>query len=545
MLEQTVGIKNKYLGGGKVTALYCRLSRDDDIDGDSNSILNQKEILANYATAHGITNTEYYVDDGYSGTNFNRPDFQRMMADIESGIVGTVIVKDMSRFGRNYIMVGYYTEIVFEKAGIHFIAVNDNVDNSKETDDFTPFRNIMNEWYARDTSKKVKAVLKAKGMSGKHLSAVPPYGYYRDAKDTNHWLVDTEAAEVVKEIFQSYVDGMGTGDIAAMLNNRKVDCPYIHAVKNGWSTRARRDGDFLWTTGTVHDLLKHMEYTGCTVNFKTSKVSYKSKEQVFHPKEDWVIFENTQEAIIDKDTFEIVQRMREHRRVPRKQHPPNMFNGLLYCLDCGSKMTIDWKDNPAFMCSKYRKNGGCASHCINQKELTQVLLTDIQLICNTVKKHEQEFVQKYKDEVMFRLGKKVNNTKTELARMERRVAELNRVIKRLYEDSVADRISMDMFTSLSKDYEHEQHETKEKIKSLKSDLATEKRENENLSKFMSLVRKYTNITELNTEILNAFVDKIYIGVKHKAVSPTGKRNWRHKSTREIKIVYKFIGAVNL
>ncbi|MCD8372643.1 MAG: recombinase family protein [Clostridia bacterium] len=285
MLQTAEKSNDKLINGGvKKTALYCRLSRDDDLDGDSNSITHQKEILKDYAAKHGYTNTEFYVDDGYSGVNFERPDFQRMLNDIENGEISTVIVKDMSRFGRNYVMVGYYTEVLFEKEGIRFIAVNDGVDNATETDEFTPFRNIINEWYARDTSKKVRAVLKAKGMSGKHLTCVTPYGYKKDEKDPAKWVIDDEAAEVVREIYRLYLGGMGTYEIAKLLTAREIDPPSVHFAKNGMPVRSVNSRPKIWLGTTVNKILEREDYTGCTVNFKTKKKSYKTKEQLFLPR---------------------------------------------------------------------------------------------------------------------------------------------------------------------------------------------------------------------------------------------------------------------
>lgn len=341
-------------GGDAITALYSCLSRDDENEGDSNSIVNQKQILVEYAKWHGFHNCRFYVDDGYSGTNFERPDFQRMLKDIESGQVNTVIVKDMSRFGRNFIMVGYYTEIMFPNAKVRFIAVNDSVDSACDADnEFTPFRNIINEWYARDTSKKVRAVLRAKGTSGKHLSAVPPYGYRKDENDRTKWVVDEEAAEVVKEIYRLFVEGHGAKEIAKLLTERHVDTPQIHYMKNGLPVRSKSEYPTIWNPTTVYQILSRYDYTGCTVNFKTRKPSYKSKEQINLPREQWVVFENTQEAIIDKDTFELVQRMRDRcRRVKQKEttiktagqprKPRNMFVGKAFCADCGGKMNLHY-----------------------------------------------------------------------------------------------------------------------------------------------------------------------------------------------------------
>ena len=338
---QTVAIKNKYYGGEKITALYCRLSRDDELSGDSNSIVHQKEILSAYAEKHDFKNVRFYVDDGYSGTNFNRPDFQRMMEDVNSGLIGVIMVKDMSRFGRDYIMVGYYTEIMLPQMDIRFIAVNDNVDSENQADnDFTPFRNIINEWYAKDTSKKIRSVLKAKGNSGKHLSVIPPFGYKKAPNDKEKWIIDEEAAQIVRKIFRMYLDGNNMGSIARMLTEEGIETPKLYAENRGIKHYKAATYPEIWSRISVEYILSNYEYTGSTVNFKTKRKSFKNKKQLIQSKEDWAIFEGTQEAIIDKETFETVQKMRGTKRAYTKFNEVNIFSGLLYCADCRRKMTI-------------------------------------------------------------------------------------------------------------------------------------------------------------------------------------------------------------
>ena len=551
MLEMQMVKKNNQLyEGEKITALYCRLSRDDDLSGDSNSIVHQKEILGEYAKRHGFSNPVYYVDDGYSGTNFNRPDFQRMLKDIESGVVGTVIVKDMSRFGRNYIMVGYYTEILFEQAGIRFIAVNDGVDNERENDEFTPFRNIINEWYARDTSKKVKAVIKAKGMAGKHLGAVPPYGYMKDPVDSSRWIIDEEAAQVVREIFKMYVEGKTTHQIADILNERKIDSPLVHFTKKGMPSRAHKDSSPHWTPPSIYNMLGQESYTGCTVNFKTAKKSYKSKEQILLPKDEWKIFEGTQEAIIDKQTYAIVQKMRECRRVPRrKDAQPNIFAGLLYCADCGKSLSrhIGAKTDgyQAYTCSSYRKNTSCSPHHITLKAISEVVLADLLKVCSCVRNRENEFVKAYRDDIEKKNSRLYGASKSELKRIENRCAEIDEIIRKLYEDNVRGRITDERFDILANGYEKEKAELKERSEKLQVALQSDARDEENLEQFKQLVRRYTTITELNTEILNAFIEKIYVGETVRTEMPSKRKRKKYIKTRTIRIIYKFIGAVNL
>ena len=551
-MKQTVETKN-YNYGGEITALYCRLSRDDDLVGDSNSIVHQKEILESYAKSHAFLNPVFYVDDGYSGTNFNRPAFQRMLGDIESGKVKTVIVKDMSRFGRNYIMVGYYTEILFEQKGIRFIAVNDMVDSKQEGDEFTPFRNIINEWYAKDTSKKVKAVLRAKGMSGKHVSPVPPYGYKKDERDKTKWVIDEEAALVVREIYRLYLEGAGTKEIADILTARGIETPIIYFKRRGMPVRSKSEVPDVWSMATVAGILKQEAYTGCTVNFKTRKKSYKTKYQERLPRENWVIFENTQEAIIDRETFAIVHKMLESRRRPKKIGSPcvNVFNGLVYCADCGNRMYLHHNtkqtQRDAFVCSRYRraKFHDCTSHHITYDLLYTIVLNDLRRVCRSIRERRQEFIALYYGEMEQKMNKKSNAVKSELSRSERRCAEIDGIIKRLYEDSLCGKISDDRFAVLSKDYEAEQAKLKTRIAELNAGLKAIKDRDDGLNRFLLLVDKYTEIPELTPEILNAFIDRIEVGAKIKCASSSDALRRKSTAKRQIRIVYKFVGAVNL
>ena len=325
----------------KITALNCRLSHDDELQGDSNSIRNQKAILQKYADDNGFSNAQFFVDDGYSGTNFNRPDWTRLMALVEDGQVGAIIVKDMSRLGRDYLKVGYYTEMIFPEADVRFIAINNGVDSTSQQDsDFTPFLNIINEWYAKDTSKKIRAVFKAKGQSGKSLATIPPYGYIKDPEDKNHWIVDEEAAEVVREIFHLCVSGYGPTRLANELQRRKILTPVEYAKSKGWPMRSvkQKDDPFAWETSTVVHILERQEYLGNTVNFKTYRKSYKQKKTLRKDPSEWQVFEGTHEAIIDKETFAIVQRIRDGRRRVTPMGEMPILSGMVFCADCGSKM---------------------------------------------------------------------------------------------------------------------------------------------------------------------------------------------------------------
>ena len=544
MIGQTA-IKNnkKYNYGGDVTALYARLSKDDDLVGDSNSIVHQKEILAKYAKEHGFTNIEFYVDDGFSGTNFNRPDFQRMMADAEEGKISTVIVKDMSRFGRDYIMVGYYTEIYFSNLDIRFIAINDNVDSNIQTEnDLTPFKNVFNEWYARDTSKKIRAVFKAKGNSGKHLSTNPPFGYKKDPNDKDKWIIDDEAAATVRRIFQMYVDGYRISEIGHKLTEEKVETPILYYMNRGIKTNARSEYPEIWDLMSIKYILSQTAYAGHTVNFQTAVKSYKTKKQVNLPRNQWVIFRNTQEAIIDEKTFETVQQMRKAKRARTKYNEPNMFSGLLYCADCGNHLTIQRvarnrkMDN--FSCATYRKKkkGLCSCHRILVSDLETIVKEDLQKVCEYVFLHEKEFTDEYLSGSKKETAKFQSKTKAELKRLSERQEEIGRIIRKLYEDNVNGRITDERFDFLAKSYEDESNDLKTKIQELKNALASSVQEEEKLSKFLKVVKSYTKIEELTPEILNSFIEKIYIGETEK---------YDGRKMQEVEIIYKFIGAINL
>ena len=544
MIGQTA-IKNnkKYNYGGDVTALYCRLSKDDEQIGDSNSIVHQKEILAKYAKEHGFTNIEFYVDDGFSGTNFNRPDFQRMMADAEEGKISTVIVKDMSRFGRDYIMVGYYTEIYFSNLDIRFIAINDNVDSNIQTEnDLTPFKNVFNEWYARDTSKKIRAVFKAKGNSGKHLTTNPPFGYKKDPNDKDKWIIDEEAATTVRRIFQMYVDGYRISEIGHKLTEEKVETPMLYYLNRGIKTNARSEYPEIWDLMSIKYILSQTAYAGHTVNFQTAVKSYKTKKQIRLPKEDWIIYRNTQEPIIDEKTFETVQQMRKVKRARTKYNEPNMFSGLLYCADCGNHLTIQRvarnrkMDN--FSCATYRKKkkGLCSCHRILVSDLETIVKEDLQKVCEYAFLHEKEFTDEYlsgskKETVKFQA-----KTKAELKRLSERQEEIGKIIRKLYEDNVNGRITDERFDFLAKSYEDEGNDLKTKIQELKNALASSVQDEEKLSKFLKVVKSYTKIEELTPEILNSFIEKIYIGETEK---------YDGRKMQEVEIIYKFIGAINL
>jgi site-specific DNA recombinase len=525
----------------KITALYCRLSRDDELQGDSNSIKNQKAILQKYADDNGFTNTEFFVDDGYSGTNFDRPDWKRLISQVEEGRIGTIIVKDMSRLGRDYLKVGYYTEVLFPGSDIRFIAINNNVDSANQQDsDFTPFLNIINEWYAKDTSKKIRAVFKSKGQSGKPLCTNPPYGYIKDPEDKTRWIVDEEAAKVVREAFHLCMQGYGPSQIAKEFTNRRIMNPTAHARKNGINIPDNRghDDDYVWRGSTIVHMLSRQEYLGHTVNFKTYRKSYKQKKQMKNDPSEWMIFKNTHEAIIEESVFEVVQRIRDGRRrlTPMGEMP--LLSGMIFCADCGNKMYQvrgrGWEhEKEYFVCATYRKvKGGCSSHQIRNVVVEELLLDGIRRVTAFARNFEEEFVEMVTKKTRSELDKSMRDSKRELEQAQARIAKLDEIIQRLYEDNIEGKISDERFAKMTANYEAEQQVLEKRVMELKSIMTEEKESALNVDHFLSLVRKYTDIKELTAEIIREFVEKIYV---YKAERIDGRR------VQRIKIVWNCIG----
>ena len=541
-LQSTIKYKKARTTEEQWTALYCRLSCDDDLQGDSNSIRNQKMLLKQYADEHRLRNVKFYVDDGYSGSNFDRPDFKRMIDDVDNGRVSTVIVKDMSRFGRDHILVGYYTKYYFAEADVRFIAVYDQVDSElNPDDDITPFKNILNEMYAKDCSKKIRAVMKAKGNAGKHLATHPPLGYKKDANDKEKWIIDEQGAETVREIFSLCIKGYGPTQIARILTERGVDTPVVYFHKHGLPTPSKiRDGSEIWSQKTVAGILENLEYTGCTVNFKTYKKSYKSKKRIELPQEDWLIFENTQEAIIDRQTFDTVQKIRQCKRRPTPMGEMNALSGMLYCADCGKKMYLcrctTMKQAEYFNCSSYRKTlkRTCTSHQITVKAVETLLLEDLRRTVRFAKSQKQTFLQFLQNNADEKEKQELKANTRELTAAEERIKALDKIIQSLYEDKVAGKLSEERYLKLSETYESEQAGLTEKVKALKATLEKRKEQLSRIRDFMKLVEKYSDIQELTPEIIRSFVEKIIVHEKR-------KENGHYR--QEVEIVYNFIGAV--
>ena len=526
--------------GEKWTALYVRLSRDDENEGDSNSIAHQIEILTKYAKDHGITNYKVYKDDGYSGTSFKRPGFQEMMADIEAGLVGMVVVKDMSRFGRNYLEVGLYTEIRFPEMGVRFIAVNDGVDSDDQMgNDFTPFRNIINEWYAKDTSKKIRAVFRNKGMSGQRLSTNAPSGYRRG--EDGHLLVDEETAPVVELIFQLCAEGNGPGKIARMLKERGIPTPgTVEFQRTGRTRNYHPDNPCGWNESSISNILEQDAYLGRTTNFKTTKLSYKSKKTIENTPDKWVVFEDTHKAIIDPETWEIVQKAREQRRRPTKMGEMGMFSGLAYCADCGARLyhcrTTSWThEQECYTCATYRGKKGCSAHYIRAVVLEQLVLQNLQRVVAYAQEDEDEFVRRIMENKMALQRTEQEKAKRKLEKQERRYNELDAIIQRLYEDHVVGKLSEERFAKLSEGYEQEQANLKQSIEDLSAIVHAAQTQAVNVQSFLKIVKKYTQPTELTPALLREFVEKIVVHAPDKS---SGHR------VQRIDVHYNFIGEID-
>ena len=520
----------------KITALYCRLSNDDDLQGESNSITNQKAILKKYADDNGLGNTQFYVDDGFSGTNFNRPDFTRMMEDVKSGKIGTIITKDLSRFGRDYLMTGQYIEMILPDYDVRYIAINDNVDTLRSENEMMVFKNVFNDWYARDCSKKIKAVFKAKGQSGKPLTTIPPYGYKKSEADKNVWEIDEEAAEVVRRIFQLCIDGYGPQQIAKKLTADKILIPTAYSNMKGYANvKVPKDTTF-WCDSTVVRILERMEYVGHTVNFKTRKKSYKNKKQVKNPKSEWQIFENTHPAIISQHDFDLVQELRKNKRRIQKCEEVNPFSGMVYCADCGKKMylcrsTSLTAEQEHLKCSTYAKRKDeCSAHFIRTIVLEELVLSELRKITTYVREHEEEFVELAMQNSAQKQTAELKAAKKRLAQSEKRVLELDKLFTRLYEDNVSGKISDERFEMMSKNYETEQKELRQVVSELTEFIQASEQKNADTAQFIGIVRKYSEIPKLTPEIMHEFIEKIFVYAPDKS---SGHR------TQQIDICFRF------
>ena len=511
-------MKTKQTGSGKITALYERLSRDDELTGDSNSIINQKKLLAKVAKEKGYTNLVHFLDDGISGVTMDRPGFVEMICQLEQGKAAAVFVKDLSRLGRNYIEVGRLTEEFFPNHDIRLVAVSDNIDTAEGENELAPIRNLFNEWYARDISKKRRISNKIKGNAGEPMGQ-PPYGYIKDPNDPKHWIVDDEAAQVVRRVYSMTLEGFGTEQIAAQLEKDDVLTPRAYWLTKGIKRpgKGKQQPPTKWNSSTITKILSLQEYCGDILNFKTYSKSYKNKKRIDNDRENWVVFQDVHEAIIERAVYEQVQQKRgkiRKRRTNNGEH--NMFSGLLVCADCGSNLHFHFNQgNPEikyFNCSNYKGNRGtCTStHYVRVDFLEEVVLGEIRRLTKFASLYEDEFVKavighsQQAEQTDRKLKEK--ELKTLLARDE----ELDGLFERIYEDNVSDKLSDDRFAKMSRRYEDEQKELSEKIKKLRSEIEKQSSRSMTTDMFIGLVRKYTRARKLTPRMLNELVEKIEV-----------------------------------
>lgn len=530
----------KQLECDKITALYCRLSRDDELSGESNSIKNQKLILSKYAEDNKFQNIKFFVDDGYSGTTFTRPAFMEMMELAENGQVETIIVKDHSRLGRNRLVVGQLLEEDFVRLNIRYIAIMDNIDSSKGLNDFLPIQDWFNEMHAKNTSQKVRAVLKSKGESGISLANNVPYGYKKDENDKTKWLTDETPAEIVKEIFNLFVQGHGTCEIARILRERKIltSSEYNASISKKSNTQ---EYQYKWCGTTVAGILDRQEYIGDTVNFKCTTRSYKDKTRVKLSKEERKIFKNTHEPIIDEYTWNIAKQLRNNRKKPTRSGKKSIFSGLLFCNDCGKKMyfqspVVDLKAKDHYRCSSYKHDSSaCTSHYITDEVLQVIVLENIQRVTSYIKSYEDLFIQEQLAKSTQNELKHISKNKKELEKAKNRVIEIDNLFMHIYEDNISGKITDERFRNLSFNYDKEQKELKLRIEQLSKEINNTEKKTTDLSQFISNVKKYTEITELTPEILNELIEKILI---HQAEKVDGKK------VQEIDIYYRGVGIIS-
>lgn len=525
----------------KITALYCRLSQDDALDGESNSITNQKTLLSKYAAEHGFRNIQFFIDDGYSGTSFQRPGFQEMMRYVKDYSVSAVIVKDLSRLGREYSYMGRLQDFIFPAYDVRFIAINDDVDSAKGENDFAVFKNVFNDYYAKDTSKKIRAVVKMRGEAGEHIASNPPYGYIKDPQDKKKWIVDEGAAKVVRRIFNLCIAGKGPMQIAKILTDDKVlTVTAYHARQKGWTMP---ENLYQWCAKSVAGILERREYTGCTVNFKTYTKSLKFKKRMENPVENQRVFEDTQPAIIEKGQWERVQELRKNKRRPTKTGRTSMFSGLLYCADCGAKLYFctcnTYKDNSQnhFVCSNYKSNtGSCKIHYIREQVLYRIVLETIQRTLTYVRMFRKDFK-------LEMLAQDEESRKAELAEKQKalsgakkRMEDLDRIIQHIYEDNVLGKLSDSRYLKLSRQYEKEQAEIEQLAAVLEREIETQAGQVSDVNKFLKLVDKYLDIPELDAAILNELVSRIVV---HSPARENGRKQVR------IDLYFTYVGQIRI
>lgn len=520
----------------KITALYCRLSQDDMLQGESNSITNPKAILKKYADDNGFRNTVFYVDDGVSGTTWERDGFKTMMANIEAGKIGIVITKDLSRLGRDYLKTGELIEMIFPDYDVRYIAISDGVDTFKSENELMAFKNIFNDWYARDTSKKIRAVQQAKAQSGKPLATHPPYGYKKSDSDINQWVVDDEAAAVVKRIFQLCIEGNGPTQIANILTADGVPTPTAYYRSKGMKVINQSAKTHRWGMATVVHILERMEYLGHTVNFKTYRKSYKNKKLYENPKEKWQIIENTHEPIISQHDFDLVQEIRSHKRRRQKCGVVSPFAGMVYCADCGNTLYVGRAQTISpnqehMMCSTYAHDSDeCSAHYIRTIVLTEIILGELNKLAQYVRDNESEFVSRAMSKNATAQDSEMQTARKALKQAEKRINELDDLFERLYEDNVSGKISDECFATMSARYEAEQNRLKADAAKLYETISRKEQKKNDVMSFVSIVKKYEEFTELTPEIMHELIEKIVVH------APEGGRANR---TQQVDIIFRF------
>ena len=525
------------------TALYCRLSQDDGIEGDSNSIQNQKAILQKFAEDHHFPSPCFYVDDGFSGGTFQRPAFQQMISDMENGEIGIIVTKDLSRLGRNQLHTGLYIEERFPMFGVRYIAINDNVDtDSSESNDLMPFKNLFNEWFIRDTSRKIRAVLKAKAERGERLGSRAPYGY-RKAPDTKKLIVDEEAAAIVRRIFAMCASGSGPSQIARILKKEQILTPTMYAYTRYGITHTCLDTahPYNWSDSAIANLLENEIYLGNTVNMKHSSRSYKDKRRVEHPREECMVFENTHPALITREVWDIVQRVRKNKRRLTKMEEQNKYSGLVFCADCGSNMVLHRAHTMSasynhFTCRTYKKDGeACTGHYIRECVLDEIVLEDLRRVTSAAREHPEKFAAYIGSKQSIELQREIRRQEKELAAMRKRKAELDAIFKKLYEDSVLGRITTEQFQMLSGSYTEEQNLITVGIPQKENEIQRLRETVSGTDSFLDKAKRYTDITELTPELLRLFIEKIVVHEK--------EVKWSKHAPQTVEIYYNGIGYV--
>ena len=528
----------------KKTALYCRLSQDDGLEGDSNSIQNQKNILQKFAEDHHFPNPCFHVDDGFSGGNFQRPAFQQMISDMENGEIGIIVTKDLSRLGRNQLHTGLYIEERFPMFGVRYIAINDNVDtDSSESNDLMPFKNLFNEWFIRDTSRKIRAVLKAKAERGERLGTRAPYGYIKDP-ETKKLAVDDEAAAIVRRIFAMCASGNGPSQIARILKKEQVLTPTMYAYTRYGMNHTCLDTahPYNWSDSAIANLLENEIYLGNTVNMKYSTKSYKDKRRVEHSREECLVFKDTHPALITQEVWDIVQRVRKNRRRPTKMEEQNKYSGLVFCADCGSNMVLHRARTMSasynhFTCRTYKKDGeSCTGHYIRECVLDEVVLEDLRRVTAMARERPEEFAAYIGSRQSAEIQREIRRQEKELAAMRKRKAELDAIFKKLYEDSVLSRITTEQFQMLSSSYTEEQNQIAAGIPQKEADIQRLRETVSGTDGFLDKAKRYMDITELTPELLRLFIEKIVVHEK--------EVKWSKHAPQTVEIYYNGIGFID-